>query len=566
MSRPNGMNMWLGALAAMVALPSLAQQPDAGRALDSVAPTPRPPQPEAPPVERAPTAPPAPALAGPSVLVKSFRISGNTVFASGALLPLLTPFEGRQLSIDELTQAADLIKDKYRSAGYFLAQVLIPTQSIVDGSVELRVVEGRLGEAKATLGEGARVKQSQVDGYMGLLPRGSLVTEQGIERPLLLLNDLPGIRARSVLKPGAEFGTANLDVEVNREGKPVGGAVYLDGYGNRNIGMVRLGVDVEGRGLLGYGELLAFSGLKAEGTTLGRVGLTVPVGVYGTKVSLSYTDLSYDVGGAFAASNADGYGRVASLVAQHPFIRSRNSNLFLIVGADRKDVNDRQQDGSLENRRSVRSQRIGLNGDFRDDLLSGALNSYSLSWLPGDNRIRTPAALINDQSAAVGHFTEGRYSKVQFEYLRLQGIRETPNAVLLSLRGQRASKNLDASEKTSLGGPRGVRSYPVGAGAGDDLLLATVEYRYRLAGFNPFGGAVLLSAFIDHGRVRGFHSPLPTDSNNSIQLSSFGVGVNVTKRDDFQFRLDLASRLGSDEYRGDDNKRMRAWASLQKSF
>ncbi len=444
--------------------------------------------------------------------------------------------------------------------------MIIPSQEIADGIVELRVVEGRLGEAKATVGAGARVTQRQVDGYMGLLRRGSLVTEQGIERPLLLLNDLPGTRARSVLKPGVDFGSANLDVEVNPEGRSIGGAVYLDGYGNRNIGRVRLGVDVEGRGLLGIGELLAISALKAEGTTLGRIGATVPVGSFGTKVSLSYTDLQYDVGGAFSAANADGYGKVVSLVAQHPFIRSRNSNLFLLLGADRKEVNDRQQNGSLENRRIVQSLRMALNGDFRDDLLGGALNSYSIAWLPGNNEIRTPGALINDQAAGFGHYTEGHYSKAQFEYLRLQGIRETANAVLLSLRGQRASKNLDASEKTSLGGPRGVRSYPVGAGAGDDLLLATVEYRHRLTTFSPFGGAVLLTAFVDHGRVRGFHSPQPTDANNSIQLSSFGIGVNVTKRDDFQFRLDLASRLGSDEYRGDDNRRTRLWASLQKSF
>ena len=500
------------------------------------------------------------------VAVKAFRLTGNTVFDSAVLLPLLRPYEGRQLSIDEVTQAADVIKDKYRNAGYVLAQVLVPTQDVADGTVELRVIEGRLGTAKATLGTGARITQAQVDRYMSLLPSGSLVTEQTIERPLLLLNDLPGIRARSVLSPGTAFGTANLDVEVNPEARPIGGAVYIDGYGNRNIGTVRLGADVEGRSLLGFGELLSASALKAEGTTLGRVGVTLPIGAYGTKASLSYTDLKYNVGGAFAAANADGFGKVASLVVQHPFVRSRNSNVFLLVGADRKDVNDRQQNGNLENRRVLQSARFALNGDFRDDLLSGALNSYSIAWLPGKNDLRTPAALVNDQSAAVGHFTQGHYSKVQFEYLRLQGIRDTPNAVLFSVRGQRASTNLDASEKTSLGGPRGVRSYPVGAGAGDDLLIATVEYRQRLAGFSPFGGTVLLSAFIDHGRVRGFHSPLPTDANNSIQLSSFGVGANVTKRDDFQFRLDIASRLGSDEYRGDDNKRTRVWASLQKSF
>lgn len=554
--------------------------PRGGRILET-APPPLPPRSQAAPDVDASKAQSSAARRanGPKLNVKGFRISGNQAIAEPALLALVKPYEGRELTIEEISEAADLVRDRYRESGYFLAQALVPSQDVSEGIIEIRVVEGALGKATPKVAPEARVSENQIAGYLGLLPSGALINEQSLERPLLLMNDLPATKVRSVLKPGTEFGTADLDVEITRDGNLFGGSAFVDNYGNRNTGEVRLGVDLETRGLMGMGDLLTASLFKAGSlTTLGRLGATLPVGSYGTKLSLSYTALKYEVGGTFSNLNAEGDGTVASLLVQHPIIRSRNTNLFLLAGFDHKDVDDRRAPESNDptlptptptgERRKVSLLRLGVNGDFRDAYFGGALNSYSVSLLFGNNKFSDPDDLVADQNTDQ---TAGRFSKIQFEVLRLQSLASVlgeGDSLYLALRGQRAlNKNLDSSEKGSLGGPRGVRAFPVAAVAADDLFILTAEYRHRFANLKPLGANVVLSVFYDHGYARLNHKELLATPKQTATLGAVGIGVNVVKKDDFQFRLDVASRASKKGFEGDESeKRTRAWAVLQKWF
>jgi hemolysin activation/secretion protein len=79
----------------------------------------------------------------------------------------------------------------------------------------------------------------------------------------------------------------------------------------------------------------------------------------------------------------------------------------------------------------------------------------------------------------------------------------------------------------------------------------------------------VLSAFVDGGRYKNWHDPLTgpnPDTNNVRTLGGYGLGLNLTSRDDFQFRLDVAHRINKTDLLGSDNRETRAWASLQKWF
>jgi len=139
--------------------------------------------------------------------------------------------------------------------------------------------------------------------------------------------------------------------------------------------------------------------------------------------------------------------------------------------------------------------------------------------------------------------------------------------MLLSMRGQLAFQNLDTSEKSSLGGPRGVRAYAVGDGVGDDIFQGTVELRQRVPQWSIFNAPFVLSAFVDGGRVKNWHDPIQgQDTENLRTLGGYGLGLNLTSRDNFQFRLDVAHRINTSLLQGSDNHKTRAWAALQKWF
>lgn len=511
--------------------------------------------------------------AGPKVLVKGFVIRGNTSIATPVLMAVLKPFENRELTIGEIADAAAAVQDRYRSADFFVAQAFVPSQDISGGSVEIRVLEGVIGEAKGVLVPGARVSQQRVDQYLTLLPKGTVITDKSVERPLLLLNDLPGTKIHSVLKPGAEMGSADLQVDVGPDDRNAfGGSVYVDNFGSRSTGEVRIGVDLEGRGLLGLGELLSATVFRAGNlTTVGRVGATLPVGPLGTKLSVGLTGLNYKLGGAFAASGGKGDASVATVLVQHPFIRSRNTNLLLLLGVDYKRVSDIQSTGSAANDRKITLARLGASGDYRDDVGGGALNSYSISLFGGTNKFST----LDNKNADIarGDNTAGTFTKIQFEYQRLQSlasILSSADSLYLALRGQVAlSKNLDSTEKASLGGPHNVRAYSGSTFPSDDTTIFTAELRHRLLGdgFKPFGGNVVLTGFFDHGSAKLFHSPGVTHAaGNSHSLDAAGFGLSVVRKDNFEFRVDVATQIGTRLTDGDDNKTTRVWALLQKWF
>ncbi|NTV95387.1 MAG: ShlB/FhaC/HecB family hemolysin secretion/activation protein [Thiobacillus sp.] len=501
----------------------------------------------------------APVAMGAKVKVNGFRFKGNTVYSEAQLQALLAEYQGKEQTLDGLNEAADAIKSHYRQNEYFLAQAVLPPQEIKDGVVLIHVVEGSIGKTNVKMADNARLKEGVARSYMdAMLPSGTLITETGIEKSLLLLNDLPGVTIRSTIKPGAQAGEADVDVLVGDEGKRLAGNVQFDNWGNRNTGRLRLTGDLEARNLTGLGDLLSLRALYAEdgGTTLGRLSYTMPVGSKGTKVTASYSDLSYELGGSFADLDADGDAKIASLMVLHPFTRSRNNNLFGILGYDNKRLSDRQFNGSSEDKRKLNNIWLGVAGDFRDDLGGGALNTYNIAVTTGDVDITTADTFDS-------HDTEGRFAKINLSYQRLQSVADN-TALLISGSGQLAGKNLASVERMSLGGPRGVRSHPVGEASGDDAFLGTLELRRVLPSVKPLGGTLQFSIFTDFGYARVYHHPLSTDEDNTRTLFGYGVGVNLGKQGDFLMRMDVAFRAGEDST--DDNKRARVWAQAIKWF
>ena len=565
-----GLGYVVVALAGMNAAPLFAQTApnvNAGRALESSTP----PQPRdikkdanvLPPTEAQRASPSGDN--GPTLLVKGFQVTGNTIFTNEELLALVRPWVGKQAGTDQLLDAAEAIKNRYKDAGFFLTQVFVPAQDVPDGIVTLRVLEARIGETHAEVNT-ERVAPAIVDGYMRLLPKGAAVTEQNVERPLLLLNDLPGLKVSSVLRPGAQTGEADLLVKVIDDGKTFGGDAYVDNAGNEATGYARVGADLVANGLLGQGESWTLGGLATEhnGIDIIRGGVTAPVGPYGTKATVSLTYLHYNVL-KLEGLDADGYAAVGSLNVQHPVIRSRNFNLFAVGGGDIKELDDRTQGRTVHDKRLLYLGHLGVTGDFRDEYFGGSLNSFTLTLNAGDNRIHTFDALNNDLTDNVGHKTSGLFEHLDGDYQRLQAITET-TSVLVSMRGQLAFQNLDTSEKSSLGGPHGVRAYAVGDGVGDDVFLGTLELRQRVPAWSLFNAPFVLSAFVDGGRYKNWHDPLGSDKFNTGTLGGYGVGLNLTSRDDFQFRLDVAHRINKSLLPGSDNRKTRVWASLQKWF
>jgi hemolysin activation/secretion protein len=135
--------------------------------------------------------------------------------------------------------------------------------------------------------------------------------------------------------------------------------------------------------------------------------------------------------------------------------------------------------------------------------------------------------------------------------------------------GQYALQNLDASEKFFLGGPSGVRGYPVSEGGGSQGHLGTVELRTKL----PKNWELRL--FYDSGRVKQNikdYAGAPTP--NWLNYRSHGASLIWQAPRNITLTATLAQRIGDNPYpdiaSGNDQdgtkKISRLWLSVNMPF
>lgn len=569
LARP--LSLVLLALASAYAFAQPAQRPpgapDAGQLLEQTRQPLRLPPPDEPVLPKAPEPKPAqPGSPQLRVKVQQFTFTGNTLYPEETLRAQVQEFIGKDLNFEELNEAATKVRAFYRARGYFLAQAYLPQQAIRSGNVEIGIIEGRVGQVELDRREGTRIDDTFLAGILGAhLKQGQIITETGLERPLLIINDLPGAQVTSEIRPSRIVGAADLRVNVSQVGSALNGSVDADNEGNRFTGEYRVGATLNWNTPFGGGDQASFRGFVSdEGMWYTRFAYLVPVGYWGTRVGVSWSKFEYRLTKDFASLNANGEGEVKSIYAFHPFVRTRNSNVILqLVYEDKKLIDRIESQSSLEERK-IGAGKIGLVGDFRDGFIGGGLNAYSFTATRGQLDIAPPSVLALDVGPT-GHNTYGSFVKYNVDARRLQRVSDAAS-VLLSISGQRATKNLASAEKFSLGGANGVRAFPVGEATADTGLIATAEGRFIWPGAKIFGGDLTLVGFYDHGWARINEDPLPTDTQNDRSLGGYGVGVSAGQDGGFLVRAS-ASWVTHGVVQSDPAQRVpRVWVQAIKWF
>ena len=512
----------------------------------------------------APQAPKASEESSEKIVVSRFRFVGNTMLTDRALARSVELYVNRPVDFNELQNAAAMAALAYRDKGY-VATVSIPRQEIEGGVVTFKVVESKYDGASIDGSSKGRINSelilARVEKAMGLEPA---VNVNVLDRALLLINDLPGASVQGGLAPGNNEGDTR--VVLQSADKPlITGALNLDSYGALTTGPERMLIDAALNSPAGRGEQYTMGLLATHGVRYGRFGFSVPVGLDGARMGVNSSYMDYTViAGSSVASNIHGNSTSVGVDASYPMIRSQQANLFLTGGVTGKTFENFS--GAFLSRSSqVVSTTVAVNGNWVDRFFKGASNQASLSLTTGDLHIRDSQSRLSD---AVTTNTDGIFNKLNAAISRNQAVRDGVSLVL-SLSGQLASKNLDSSERFFLGGPNGVRGYPVSEGGGSQGHLGTVELRTRL----PKNWELRL--FYDSGRVKqNVNDFAGMPSPNWLNYRSHGASLIWQGPRNITLTATLAQRIGENPYpeltAGNDQdgtkKISRLWLSASMPF
>jgi hemolysin activation/secretion protein len=218
-------------------------------------------RPEQPPTDILPPVQPVPRDLGEKgpvlrVLVRKIHVIGSTVLTQAELHELTAPYENREVTTEDLEELRRQITLAYIDKGYPNSGAVLPDQAVVDGTITMQVVEGRLSDVKI---HGTKwFRPSYLRDRIELSAGPPFNMNPLRDRLQLLLQDDRVERLNAELKPGAVPGEAILDVAV-QETNPVRAFVEYNNYINPTVGENQLRGTVAHRNLTGRGDVLSMS-------------------------------------------------------------------------------------------------------------------------------------------------------------------------------------------------------------------------------------------------------------------------------------------------------------------
>ncbi|MEM9468886.1 MAG: ShlB/FhaC/HecB family hemolysin secretion/activation protein [Pseudomonadota bacterium] len=484
------------------------------------------------------------------------RIDGANIYTKQELLPLYENLIGTEISLADLYAIANRITLKYRNDGYVLTQVVIPPQTIDGGVARLQIVEGFIDNIIIQGDDQSSRELETIRQYASQIGSGQATNIAEMERQLLLINDLPGVNARSIISPSTTAGAADLLIIVERDSFEAG--VGINNHGSRFLGQIQTNGFAQLNSIFGTNDQITGQFVVAPDSgfelAFGSLGYKIPVGPYGTTMSVIGSITETDPGFTLRQFEVEGLSRSFTVRAEHPFVRSRNQNLFGRLQLDYRNVDSKN---NIEETRKdrIRAFRAGLQAEFLDRLMGVAVNSLDLEVSQGINFFGASDKGDDNLSRAAGDPT---FTKANLQLQRLQRVTNSIN-VLLTGRAQLSNQPLLSSEEFGLGGISSVRGFDPSEVVGDDGVSGSVELQWTPATYRNLE----FFTFLDSGTVWNKDATNSADKRES--LTSTGVGARVDFPMDVSAEL-LATQPLHRDVDTMDERDPRFYFSLNKNF
>ncbi|OOG37923.1 hypothetical protein B0B52_17605 [Polaromonas sp. A23] len=477
------------------------------------------PEPEPAPTERKDQQPDAlpDSLRAIRVTLKSIEIEAATVLPDGVLQAQADSYTQREITGSDILTLASTLTAMYRNAGYMLSLVVIPPQSLAEGTLTLRVIEGYIDRVNVQAAEGVSPNVGARLAAIGEEIRASRPLQASVlERYLLIANDFPGVELRSVLTPSKT--PAAADLTLIAQVKTFEGFAALDNYGSRYLGPGQLTVGLIGNQLLGVNDQWRVIGVGTGNSEMAYAQLSYSqvVGANGLKLSAAVSRARTQPGDILKSFDVRGSADAFSLSMSYPLLRTRNESLIARATYDHSDVHtDILGARVIEDR--IRALRLGLSWRLLDSL--DGQNNLELDFSQGLGGTEESELLKSRVGA------KGVFNKLVFDYERTQFFNSNLS-LAIGVGGQWANTPLLSSEQYALGGRRYGRAYEPAELVGERALAFRIEPRYAGAINSPGFRSYQVFGFYDIGKVWKLGSPTP-GVPSSQSLASAGLGIRL---------------------------------------
>lgn len=482
---------------------------------DFASPTP-PPGVTLPPVELSETPDAAGLRSGVRVFVRGYRITGNSVLSEADLAAIVEPFSNREVDFVELEKLRDLLTRAYVDRGFVSSGAVIPDQRVENGTVEIDIVEGKLGEIQ--IETDGRLREGYVRSRMERGGNAPVEIEELEERLRVLQRDERIRRLEAELVPRAQRGESILRMRVY-EDEPYWARLSLSNHRSPSVGSWGGEAQLGWNNLSGWGDSIAVDYSGSEGYQEVGGEYAVPITAWDTRIG---------------AHGRGSWGRIVESPFDDLDLLSRTVTVgFSLRQPFHPSERDEASLGLVAEWRRSRTTLLGEGFNLGEGPSDNGVSKISVLRLEGDwvRRGRNDVVALRSTvswglgilgaTVNTGDTPDGRFVSWlgQFQWARRLGPRDMQLIVREDF--QLSSRPLLSLEQFGMGGWATVRGYRENALVRDQGLIGSIELRVpvlrRLVGPPWLEAAV----FLDHGY--SFERDRVTEGPRS--LLSVGLGI-----------------------------------------
>jgi len=459
--------------------------------------------------------------------LNSINLEGVTAYDVVELQQIWADSLGQTIALTDIYAIAQQITRKYRADGYIITQAVIPQQTIEGGNVTIRVVEGFI-DSVSLQGADESFSSERVLQLADNLTDENPLTAGALERWLLLVNDIPGLDARSIISP-SQTTIGGADLVIIPEIDPYNFSFNLDNFGSRFLGPLQASVAAQFNNFFGAAESFEtqFVTDPDDGERMyTSVRFELPVNRHGTILGADIVYSDTNPGFELGLFDVRGYSKTYGLDFTHPIIRSRTENLFTSIRFDYRDLTSKNIVDAFKTKDEIAAVRLGLDYSAFDSFWRPAVSEVSFEISQGVDVFN--ASQKNDTNLT-RFGGDPEFTKANLNISRLQTI--MPEwSVFTALTGQLSNNPLLSSEEFGVGGRSFGRGYDASEIVGDDGFGASVEVRW-----NPDDSTALFEdyeiyGFYDFGKIWNQETDVDALENRSIASVGLGTRIDFTDK------------------------------------
>lgn len=514
--------------------PSLAQQPDPNRDR-LIQPSDELPQPlNSEPLLTPPSSQTSDFDNNTPLNIQTIEVIGSTIFDDTDFAPILANLTG-QTTLGRLNQAVAAITQLYLDAGYITSRAFLPSQSLSDGQIQIRVLEGQLTDLEIT---GLNhLQERYITTRLRQNPETPLNINQLEEQLQLLKLDANVADFDASLAQDEALGTSRLQLNIT-EANPFFGTVFTDNYSPAAIGSTRMGANLGYRNLWGIGDTagLGYTFTPAGGSHIWDFNYAVPVNAMnGTIQARFVSDRNRIIRRPFNALNIRGASQLYDLSYRQPLVRTLREEVALSVGFSHK----RGQTFLFNNIAQPFGIGAAADGTTRTSVLRFG-QEYTRRDQSGAWGVRSQFNLglgLFDATDNPGPIPDGQFFSWLGQVSRIERF-SPKHSMIVQADLQLTGDSLLSSETFSLGGGPTLRGYRQGARSGDNGFRLVVENRVTLLENQKNAHLLQLAPFLDVGYVWNNGSN-PQQIFDNKALVGLGLGVIWQPIQPLALRLDF---------------------------